>query len=66
MKPMTRTAGMLCADDLKLVKAEWDKAKDGPKKDAALVHYTAAEASDKAKKEETCFVHADAAAAALK
>lgn len=66
MKPMTVAAGTTCVSEMATVKAAWDKAAAGPKKDAALVHYAAAEASEKGKKEATCMIHAEAAAAALK
>ncbi len=39
---------------MKTVKAAWDKAPAGPKKDAALKHYEAAEAALKAHNEEGC------------
>lgn len=39
-------------DMVKTVKAAWDKAPAGPKKDAALKHYQAAEAALKAHNEQ--------------
>ena len=39
---------------MKTVKAEWDKAPAGPKKDAALKHCQAAEAALKAHNEAGC------------
>lgn len=36
------------ADKMKSVKAAWDKAPAGPKKDAALTHYRAAEKAHEA------------------
>ncbi|MCM2561276.1 hypothetical protein M8756_00510 [Lutimaribacter sp. EGI FJ00015] len=36
------------AEQMKSVKANWDKAPSGPKKDAALKHYQAAEKAHKA------------------
>lgn len=39
------------AEMMKTVKAAWDKAPAGPKKDAALKHYQAAEAALKAHNE---------------
>jgi hypothetical protein len=42
--PMTSTT-----DKMKTVKAAWDKAPAGPKKDAALKHYQAAEKAQTAK-----------------
>ena len=37
------------ADKMTSVKAAWDKAPSGPKKDAALKHYQAAEKANTAK-----------------
>jgi hypothetical protein len=37
------------AEKMKSVKAAWDKAPSGPKKDAALKHYQAAEKAHAAK-----------------
>ena len=37
------------ADRMRTVKAAWDKAPSGPKKDAALKHYQAAEKAHTAK-----------------
>ncbi|MEW9921132.1 hypothetical protein AB2B41_16080 [Marimonas sp. MJW-29] len=37
------------AEKMKSVKAAWDKAPSGPKKDAALKHYQAAEKAHTAK-----------------
>ena len=65
MVPMTADAGTMCAEQLVKTKAVWDEAEAGPKKDAALVHYTAAVASDEAKNEAICMVHAEAASASL-
>jgi hypothetical protein len=42
------------ADKLKAVKAAWDKAPAGPKKDAALKHYQAAEKAQTAKNDIEC------------
>jgi len=53
------------ADKMKSVKAAWDKAPAGPKKDAALKHYQAAEKSNTAKNETETTRHLDAAAHAL-
>ena len=47
--PMTSTA-----DKMKTVKAAWDKAPAGPKKEAALKHYQAAEKAQKAKNDSEC------------
>ncbi len=53
------------ADKMKTVKAAWDKAPAGPKKDAALTHYKAAEKSQTAKNDADCLKHLDAASHAL-
>lgn len=52
-------------DQMKSVKAAWDKAPSGPKKDAALKHYQAAEKSHAANNEADCLKSLDAAKAAL-
>lgn len=53
------------ADKMKTVKAAWDKAPDGPKKDAALTHYKAAEKAQTAKNDAECLKELDAATHAL-
>ena len=50
---------------MKTVKAAWDKAPTGPKKDAALKHYQAAEKAHTAKNDAECIKELDAAARAL-
>ena len=50
---------------MKSVKANWDKAPDGPKKDAALKHYQAAEKAHTAKNEAETNKELDAATHAL-
>jgi hypothetical protein len=50
---------------MKSVKAAWDKAPSGPKKDAALKHYEAAEKAHIAKNDATCIKELDAATHAL-
>jgi hypothetical protein len=50
---------------MKTVKAAWDKAPAGPKKDAALKHYQAAEAALKAHNEGGCIAALKRARAAL-
>ncbi len=50
---------------IKSVKAIWDKAPAGPKKDAALKHYQAAEAARTAKNDANCIKELDAASHAL-
>lgn len=53
------------ADKMKSVKATWDKAPSGPKKDAALKHYKAAEKANTAKNAAETNKELDAAAHAL-
>ncbi|TCO69123.1 hypothetical protein [Rhodovulum euryhalinum] len=53
------------AERMKTVKAAWDKAPAGPKKDAALKHYQAAEKAQTAKDDTGCTKALDAAVAAL-
>ena len=53
------------ADKMKSVKAEWDKAPAGPKKDAALKHYEAAEKAHTAKNDADTNKELDAATHAL-
>lgn len=53
------------ADKMKTVKAAWDKAPAGPKKDTALTHYKAAEKAHTAKKDAECMKELDAATHAL-
>lgn len=43
-----------CADEMKAVKAAWDKAPAGPKKDAALKEYKMAEQAHAKKDEKAC------------
>lgn len=52
-------------DQMKAVRAAWDKAPMGPKKDAALKHFQAAEKSHEAKNDADCLKSLDAAKAAL-
>lgn len=52
-------------DKMKTVKAAWDKAPAGPKKDAALKHYQAAEKAQTAKNDAECVRELDAAVHAL-
>jgi hypothetical protein len=58
--PVTNTA-----EKMKSVKAAWDKAPAGPKKDAALKHYQAAEKAMAAKHDAECSRELDAATRAL-
>lgn len=55
----------MTADKMKSVKAIWDKAPDGPKKDAALTHYQAAEKAHSAKNDAETNKELDAATHAL-
>ncbi|MFA9230169.1 MAG: hypothetical protein ACEQSU_05405 [Microgenomates group bacterium] len=50
---------------MKSVKAVWDKAPAGAKKDKALTHYQAAEKSHTAKNDAEAHRHLDAATHAL-
>jgi hypothetical protein len=52
-------------DKMKSVKAAWDKAPAGPKKDKALTHYQAAEKAQTAKNDAECLKELDAATHAL-
>ncbi|WP_288940154.1 hypothetical protein [Roseovarius pacificus] len=53
------------ADKMKSVKAAWNKAPAGPKKDAALKHYQAAEKAHTAKNDAETNKELDAAKHAL-
>jgi hypothetical protein len=53
------------AEKMKSVKAAWDKAPAGPKKDAALKHYQSAEKAMAAKHDGECRRELDAATSAL-
>ncbi len=53
------------ADKMKSVKAAWDKAPAGPKKEKALTHYQAAEKAQTAKNDADCLKELDAATHAL-
>lgn len=52
-------------DQMKSVKAAWDKAPAGPKKDEALKHYQAAEKAQTAKNDAECLKSLEAATRAL-
>lgn len=58
--PVTSTA-----DKMKSVKAAWDNAPAGPKKDAALKHYQAAERAQTSKNDAECIRALDAVTLAL-
>jgi hypothetical protein len=62
---MTNTAMQTSTERMTSVKAAWDKAPAGPKKDAALKHYQAAEKAQGAKNDAECGRHLDAATSAL-
>jgi hypothetical protein len=53
------------SDKMQSVKAVWDKAPAGPKKDAALKHYQAAEKAQTAKNDTEANRELDAATHAL-
>lgn len=61
--PQTKTSA--AEDKMKTVKAAMDKATSGPKKDAALKHYQAAEKCHTAKNDADCIKELDAATHAL-
>jgi hypothetical protein len=52
-------------DQMKTVKAAWDKAPAGPKKDSALKHYQAAEKAHKEKHDDEAIRELDQATKAL-
>jgi hypothetical protein len=52
-------------EKMKSVKAAWDKAPAGPKKEAALKHYQAAQKARNAKNDSECIRELDAATHAL-
>jgi hypothetical protein len=53
------------SEKMKSVKTAWDKAPSGPKKDAALKHYEAAEKAHTAKNDAEAHKELDAATKAL-
>ncbi|MBM3573808.1 MAG: hypothetical protein FJX52_15845 [Alphaproteobacteria bacterium] len=55
-----------CGTEMKTVKSAWDKSTDAKKKDAALVHYKAAEQANGKKDEKACLDALGRAKAALK
>ena len=63
--PTPAPAATSGAEMMKTVKAAWDKAPAGSKKDAALKHYQAAEAALKANNEAGCVAALKQAQAAL-
>jgi hypothetical protein len=62
---MTMDNSVSTSEKMKSVKAAWDKAPAGPKKDAALTHYQAAEKSHGAQKDAEAMKSLEAATAAL-
>ena len=63
---MPTLAADTCADKMKVVKAEMDKAADAKKKAAAEEHYKMAEDAMKGKDEKGCVAHLGMAETALK
>jgi hypothetical protein len=53
------------AEKMTIVKSAWDSAPAGPKKDAALKHYQAAQKAKSAKNDAECNRELDAAKHAL-
>ncbi len=62
---MTPTPTTATSDKMIAVKAAWDKAAAGPKKDAALKHYQAAEKAVTARNDAEAIKELDAARLAL-
>ena len=62
---MSMNTSIQTEDKMKSVKAAWDKAPAGPKKEAALTHYKEAEKALAAKNEADCLKSLDKAQAAL-
>lgn len=62
---MTMDNFVSTTEKMKSVKTAWDKAPAGPKKDAALTHYQAAEKAHTAQKDAECLKSLEAATAAL-
>jgi hypothetical protein len=60
-----KTLATTTADKMKSVKAAWDAAPAGPKKDAALKHFRAAEKAEAAHDDAECNRELDAARKAL-
>lgn len=61
----SKTPKTATAEQMKTVKSAWDAAPAGPKKDASLKHYQAAEKAQTAKNDAECIRHLDAAKHAL-
>ncbi len=63
---MAESTSMSAAtEQMKTVKAAWDKAPSGPKKDASLKHYQAAEKARSANNDAECIKELNAATSAL-
>ena len=63
---MSESTNMTAANEqMNTVKAAWDKAPAGPKKDASLKHYQAAEKAQTAKNDVECIKELNAAKSAL-
>ena len=62
---MTDSITQTTINKMTAVKAAWDKSSAGPKKDAALKHYEAAQKAQTAKDDATCVRELDAATHAL-
>lgn len=62
---MTMNLHTSTQDKMKAVKTAWDKAPAGPKKEAALTHYKAAETAMAAKNDSDCVKSLDQATKAL-
>ncbi|NGM47580.1 hypothetical protein G5B31_18755 [Rhodobacter sp. SGA-6-6] len=52
-------------EKMKSVRAAWEKASPGPKRDAAMTHYQAAEKAQTAKNDADCVKSLNAATQAL-
>lgn len=61
----TKTAADTTAARMTAVKTAWDAAPAGPKKDAALTHYQAAQKAQTARNDVECHRELDAAKHAL-
>jgi hypothetical protein len=62
---MVESTNMSAAtEQMKTVKAAWDKAPSGPKKDASLKHYQAAEKARSANNDAECIKELNAATSA--
>lgn len=62
---MTMSIQQTTIDQMKSVKAAWDQAGAGPKKDAALKHYEAAKKAQTSNDDALCVKELDAAKHAL-